>query len=148
MKLSSYIFPLMLVCGAVPLAQAQSSSGNTIIQPGNAILASLAVQRNTNAALRSGDIVADSQSGAGYQLTGEVLLQLTTLADFAGLAATYNLQLKHSFGNFVVVTTHAANLKQRVAQLAQNPAVLRASFDLRELGLSPDPQVINEPGGG
>lgn len=145
MKLSSYVSTLILVGCMAPLVQAQSTTANTAIQPGSAILASLAAQHNTSAALRSGDIIAASQSAAGYQLTGEILLQLTAQADFAALAANYNLQLKHSFGNFVVVTTPAANLKQRVAQLAQEPTVLKASYDLRELGLSPDPQVKNEP---
>ncbi|WP_257325462.1 hypothetical protein [Pseudoalteromonas rhizosphaerae] len=53
------------------------------------------------------------------------------------------MQLKHHVGDIVVVTTTADNLQQRVQQLAQEPTVKQARFDLRELGLSPDPQVEN-----
>ncbi|MGP9799863.1 hypothetical protein [Rheinheimera sp. NSM] len=145
MKFISYVSTLLLAYSMAPLAQAQSTTANTAIQPGSAILASLAAQHNTSAALRSGDIVADSQSAAGYQLTGEILLQLSAQADFAALAASYNLQLKHAYGDILVVATPDANIKQLLAQLAQEPTVLRASYGLRELGLSPDPQVINDP---
>ncbi|MEH6393669.1 hypothetical protein [Pseudoalteromonas sp.] len=88
--------------------------------------------------------MTDSQSGTGLQLTGEVLLQLTTDADFTNLATRYDLQLKHRVGDIVVVTTAADNLQQRVQELAQEPTVKQARFDLRELGLSPDPQVENK----
>lgn len=145
MKFISYVSTLLLACSMAPFAQAQSTTANTTIQPGSAILASLAAQHNTSATLRSGDIITASQSAAGYQLTGEILLQLTGQADFAALAASYNLQLKHRFGNIVVVAALAGNLKPLLAQLAQEPTVLKASYDLRELGLSPDPEVINEP---
>jgi hypothetical protein len=145
MKFISYVSTLLLAYSMAPLAQAQSTTANTAIQPGSAILASLAAQHNTGTALRSGDIVADGQNAAGYQLTGEILLQLSAPADFTALATSYNLQLKHSFGDIVVVTTPVANLKQLLAQLTTEPAVLKTGYDLRELGLSPDPEVVNVP---
>ena len=85
-----------------------------------------------------------SQSGNGLQLTGEVLLQLTTQANFTQLASRYNLQLKHRVGDIVVVTTATNNIQQLVQQLTQEPTIKQASFDLRELGLSADPQIKNE----
>lgn len=114
------------------------------ITPGASILASLTNQSNNANSLQLGDIMTDSQSGTGLQLTGEVLLQLTTDADFTNLATRYDLQLKHRVGDIVVVTTAADNLQQRVQELAQEPTVKQARFDLRELGLSPDPQVENK----
>lgn len=145
MKLISCIAAVVLAYSTVPVAQAQSTLGNTTIKPGSTVLASLVAQNNATGALHSGDIISDSQTAAGYQLTGEVLLQLTAQADFSALAASYNLQLQHAYGAIVVVTAPETNLKQLVAQLAQESTVLRVSYDLRELGLSPDPEVINEP---
>ncbi|WP_257325463.1 hypothetical protein [Pseudoalteromonas rhizosphaerae] len=142
MKTNIFITVLTLAVSITSLAHAHGSTAD--ITPGASILASLANQPNNANSLQLGDIITDSQSGTGLQLTGEVLLQLTTDADFTNLASRYDLQLKHRVGDIVVVTTAADNLQQRVQQLAQEPTVKQARFDLRELGLSADPQVINE----
>ena len=142
MKTNMFITVLTLAVSITSQAHAHGST--TGITPGASILASLANQPNNANSLQLGDIMTDSQSGTGLQLTGEVLLQLTTDADFTNLAARYDLQLKHRVGDIVVVTTAADNLQQRVQQLAQEPTVKQAKFDLRELGLSADPQVENE----
>lgn len=136
---------LTLALSMTTAVQAQNTFTNSTIQPGGAILAGLASQNNNAAALQTGDILSDSQNAAGYQLTGELLLQLATQADFAALAARYNLKLVHAFGDIRIVTTPVVNLKQLLAQLATEPSVLKAGYDLRELGLSPDPEVINRP---
>ena len=143
MKTNIFITVLTLAVSITSLAHAHGSTEG--ITPGASILASLANQTNNANNLQLGYIITDSQSGTGMQLTGEVLLQLTTDADFTNLATRYDLQLKHRVGDIVVVTTTADNLQQRVQQLAQEPTVKQARFDLRELGLSADPQVINKP---
>lgn len=142
MKPVYFLSALTLAATMIMPMQAQAASA---IQPGNAILASLASENKNAAAIQTGDILSDSQSGAGYQLTGELLLQLAANADLAALAASYSLQLKHRFGDIVVVTSQRSNLTQLLAQLVQEPGVLQVSYDLRELGLSPDPEVINDP---
>lgn len=142
MKTNIFITVLTLTVSITSLAHAHGST--KAITPGASILASLVNQPNNANNLQLGDIITDSQSGTGLQLSGEVLLQLTTDADFSQLASRYNLELKHRVGDIVVVTTAADNLQQRVQQLAQESTVKQARFDLRELGLSADPQVINE----
>ncbi|WP_445765998.1 hypothetical protein [Rheinheimera sp.] len=142
MKPVYFLSALTLAATMIMPMQAQAASA---IQPGNAILASLASQNNNAPTLQTGDILSDSQSGAGYQLTGELLLQLAAGADLAALAASYNLQLKHSVGDIVVVTSQSSNLAQLLAQLKQESGILQISYDLRELGLSPDPEVKNLP---
>ncbi|MDN3487151.1 hypothetical protein QL989_17565 [Pseudoalteromonas sp. APC 3224] len=107
-------------------------------------MASLTSQTNNANSLQLGDSITDSQSGNSLQLTGEVLLQLTTQANFSQLATRYNLQLKHRVGDIVVVATATNNIQQLVQQLTQEPTIKQASFDLRELGLNADPQVENE----
>ncbi|WP_356777373.1 hypothetical protein [Pseudoalteromonas sp. APC 3224] len=108
------------------------------------MIASLTSQTNNANSLQLGDSITDSQSGNSLQLTGEVLLQLTTQANFSQLATRYNLQLKHRVGDIVVVATATNNIQQLVQQLTQEPTIKQASFDLRELGLNADPQVENE----
>ena len=140
MKPVYFLSALTLAATMTMPMQAQAASA---IQPGSAILANLASENKSAAALQTGDILSDSQSGAGYQLTGELLLQLAANADLTALTASYNLQLKHRFGNIVVVTSQRSNLAQLLAQLKQESGILQVSYDLRELGLSPDPQVVN-----
>lgn len=140
MKPVYFLSALSLAFSITAPLRAEAAS---IIQPGNAILANLASQSKNAAALQTGDILSDNQTGAGYQLTGELLLQLAPATDFTALATSYKLQLKHSVGDIVVVTSQSTDLKQLLAQLTQEPGVLQVSYDLRELGLSPDPQVVN-----
>ncbi|MEH8016969.1 hypothetical protein MN202_06990 [Rheinheimera muenzenbergensis] len=142
MKPVYFLSALTLAFSITAPLQAQAASA---IQPGSAILANLASQHNNATALQPGDILSDSQNAAGYQLTGELLLQLAPDADFTALAAGYKLQLKHSFGDIVVVTSQNINLTQLLAQLKQESGILQVSYDLRELGLSPDPEVKNLP---
>lgn len=142
MKTTIVMLVLTFIVSTLSLAQAQTK--NTTVKPGAAIIASLTSQTNKANSLQLGDSITDSQSGNGLQLTGEVLLQLTTQANFSQLASRYNLQLKHRVGDIVVVTTTTDNIQQLVQQLTQEPTIKQASFDLRELGLSTDPQVINE----
>ncbi|MBB1384459.1 hypothetical protein H5119_02640 [Pseudoalteromonas sp. SG45-5] len=142
MKTNTVILVLTFIVSTLSLAQAQTK--NTAVKPGAAIIASLTSQANNANSLQLGDIITDSQSGNGLKLTGEVLLQLTTQADFSQLATRYNLQLKHRVGDIVVVITATNNIQQLVQQLTQEPTIKQASFDLSELGLSADPQVINE----
>ena len=142
MKTNIVILVLTFIVSTLSLAQAQTK--NTVAKQGAAIIASLTSQANNANSLQLDDIITDSQSGNGLQLTDQVLLQLTTQADFSQLATRYNLQLKHRVGDIVVVTTAADNIQQLVQQLTQEPTIKQASFDLRELGLSPDPQVINK----
>lgn len=142
MKTNIVILVLTFIVSTLSLAQAQTK--NTVAKQDAAIIASLTSQANNANSLQLGDIITDSQSGNGLQLTGEVLLQLTTQADFSQLATRYNLQLKYRVGDIVVVTTATDNIQQLVQQLTQEPTIKQASFDLRELGLSPDPQVINK----
>lgn len=142
MKTNIFITVLTLAVSITSLAHAHGST--KAITPGASILASLVNQPNNANNLQLGDIITDSQSGTGLQLSGEVLLQLTTDADFSQLASRYNLELKHRVGDIVVVTSAADNLQQLVQQLTQEPTVKQARFDLRELGLSADPQVKNE----
>lgn len=139
MKSIYFISALALVSG---MAQAQTQ---LTIRPGSAILASLVSQHNSTVTLHPDDIISDSQSGAGYKLSGEILLQLHSPANFSALAASYNLQLKHSYGDIMLVTAADTNTSQLVAQLAQEPTVRKVTYDLQELGLSPDPEVINDP---
>ncbi|MCD1598991.1 hypothetical protein [Rheinheimera aquimaris] len=139
MKFIGYISALALLAGT---AQAQT---NPVITPGSGVLASLVAQHQNQASLATADIVAASQGGTGYQLTGELLLQLATSADINTVLAQYNLQLKQRFGNILVVNSDNANLSQLRMQLQADTAVAKVSYDLRELGLSPDPEVINEP---
>ena len=141
MKTNIVILVLTFIVSTLSLAQAQTK--NTVAKQDAAIIASLTSQANNANSLQLGDIITDSQSGNGLQLTGEVLLQLTTQADFSQLATRYNLQLKHRVGDIVVVTTATDNIQQLVQQLTQEPTIKQASFDLRELGLSPDPQIEN-----
>ncbi|CAM4094624.1 hypothetical protein [Pseudoalteromonas ostreae] len=141
MKTNMFITVLTLAVSITSQAHAHGSTAG--ITPGASILASLANQPNNANSLQLGDIMTDSQSGTGLQLTGEVLLQLTTQADLSKLVTKYDLQLKHRVGDIVVVTTAADNLQQHVHLLAQEPTVKQATIDLRELGLSPDPQVKN-----
>ena len=142
MKTTIVMLVLTFIVSTLSLAQAQTK--NTTVKPGAAIIASLTSQTNKANSLQLGDSITDSQSGNGLQLTGEVLLQLTTQANFSQLASRYNLQIKHRVGDIVVVTTTTDNIQQLVQQLTQEPTIKQASFDLRELGLSTDPQVINE----
>jgi hypothetical protein len=142
MKTTIVMLVLTFIVSTLSLAQAQTK--NTTVKPGAAIIASLTSQTNKANSLQLGDSITDSQSGNGLQLTGEVLLQLTTQADFTQLATRYNLQLKHRVGDIVVVTTAADNIQQLVQQLMQEPTIKQASFDLSELGLSADPQIINK----
>ena len=139
MKFIGYISALTLLAGT---AQAAT---NPVITPGSGVLASLVVQHQNQASLTTADIVAASQGGTGYQLTGELLLQLATSADIDTVLAQYNLQLKQRFGNILVVTSNNVNLSQLRMQLQTDTVVAKVSYDLRELGLSPDPEVINEP---
>jgi|GEM_PF-6328722 len=142
MKTTIVMLVLTFIVSTLSLAQAQTK--NTAVKPGAAIIASLTSQTNNANSLQLGDSITDSQSGNGLKLTGEVLLQLTTQANFSQLASRYNLQLKHRVGDIVVVTTATNNIQQLVQQLTQEPTIKQASFDLRELGLSADPQVKNE----
>ncbi|EGI74322.1 hypothetical protein PH505_ah00410 [Pseudoalteromonas distincta] len=142
MKTNIVILVLTFIVSTLSLAQAQTK--NTVAKQGAAIIASLTNQANNANSLQLDDIITDSQSGNGLQLTGEVLLQLITQADFTQLATRYNLQLKHRVGDIVVVTTATDNIQQLVQQLTQEPTIKKTSFDLRELGLNADPQVKNE----
>ena len=142
MKTNIVILVLTFIVSTLSLAQAQTK--NTVAKQGAAIIASLTNQANNANSLQLDDIITDSQSGNGLQLTGEVLLQLITQADFTQLATRYNLQLKHRVGDIVVVTTATDNIQQLVQQLTQEPTIKKTSFDLRELGLSADPQIKNE----
>ena len=142
MKTNIVILVLTFIVSTLSLAQAQTK--NTVAKQGAAIIASLTSQANNANSLQLDDIITDSQSGNGLQLTDQVLLQLTTQADFSQLATRYNLQLKHRVGDIVVVTTTTNNIQQLVQQLTQEPTIKKASFDLRELGLSADPQVEND----
>ena len=139
MKFIGYISVLALLAGT---AQAQT---NPVITPGANILAELAAQKQNQSSLSKGDTVADNQGGTGYLLTGEVIIQTTATADVNALMSQYGLQLKHWFGNFIVGTSNGGNLLQLVARLQTNPDVVNAGYDLREWGLSPDPEVKNDP---
>ena len=110
------------------------------------MLAQLLTPDSSTSGVSAGAILADSQSAAGYQLTGELLLQLSNPATFTALAAQYNLQLKQQYKQYIIASAApTANLQQLLNQLQQEPAILAASLDLRELGLSPDPEVKNDP---
>ncbi|WP_282130917.1 hypothetical protein [Pseudoalteromonas aliena] len=76
MKTTIVMLVLTFIVSTLSLAQAQTK--NTAVKPGAAIIASLTSQTNNANSLQLGDIITDRQSGNGLQLTGEVLLQLTT----------------------------------------------------------------------
>lgn len=138
MKTNNYFVSAILIFSVLFSVNVSAAD----ITSSKALLTQLASSNNANLAV--GDIITDQQNGAGLQLTGDLVLQLTESVYFADIATRYQLTFKHQVSDFFVVSADSANLSQLLAQLANEQAIIQVQMDTRELGESADPQIENE----